>query len=67
MVLTGAVLGVESDVMDKFAGLVVGARVGQSVTHIASGRNLAINVRFGFFALQIISLIVMMLVIAGSA
>ena len=65
VVLVGAVAGVENEWVDKMARLIVVARVGQSLTHIASGSNLAINVRFGFFALQIVALVSMGIVVAG--
>jgi uncharacterized MAPEG superfamily protein len=38
---------------EALAVLVLGARVGQSITHIASGTNRAVLLRFSFFAVQL--------------
>ena len=45
--------------LDLLAEIVLAARVGQTLTHIASGSNLAVNVRFSFFGAQILSWILM--------
>ncbi len=41
------------EVTDGLAPWVVTARVGQSVVHLASTHNLAVTLRFGFFAVQL--------------
>jgi uncharacterized MAPEG superfamily protein len=67
VVLTGAVLGVDDDWLDRFAVIILSARVAQSVTHVASGSTVAINVRFTFFLVQVVSLIAMGVIVAGHA
>jgi uncharacterized MAPEG superfamily protein len=53
IVLIGAVTGLSSPTFDRLAEIYVVARVCQSTAHISSGRNLAVNVRFTFFVLQV--------------
>jgi len=53
VVLTGHVLGLTSGAFATLAEVYVAARVGQTIAHLASGRSLVINVRFGFFAVQL--------------
>jgi uncharacterized MAPEG superfamily protein len=65
VVLTGAVLGVESDWVERLAVAIIAARVGQSLTHVASGSGRAIQVRFTFFAVQVASLIAMGVIVAS--
>lgn len=67
VVLTGAVLGVGSEWLDRFAVILLCARVAQTLTHVASGSTLAINVRFSFFLVQVLSLIAMGVIVAGLA
>lgn len=67
VVLTGAVLGVTEGTVATLAEVIVVARVGQSLAHISSGSALAVNVRFTFFFVQLVSLIVMGVHIAGHA
>ncbi len=67
VVLTGAVLGVTEGTVATLAEVIVVARVGQSVTHISSGSAIAVNVRFTFFLVQLVSLIAMGVHIAGQA
>lgn len=57
VVLTGAVIGADAPMLDRFAVVYLGARVGQSVTHVASGSDLAVQVRFGFFLVQLVCLL----------
>ena len=65
VVLTGAVLGVEDDWVDRLAVAIVAARVGQSLTHVASAGGRAVQVRFTFFAVQVLSLIAMGVIVAS--
>ena len=59
VVLTAAVAGVDDVFMDRLAMVYLIARLGQTVTHIASGRSRAVNVRFSFFVTQITCAIAM--------
>jgi uncharacterized MAPEG superfamily protein len=52
VVLVATVAGIRAPVLDTLARLYLGARVGQSLTHIASGSVMAVNVRFTFFLVQ---------------
>jgi uncharacterized MAPEG superfamily protein len=54
LVLLGGLLGVSSAAFQAAAFAVLPLRVGQSVAHIASGRNRAVLVRFGFFSAQLV-------------
>jgi len=54
LVLMGGVIKLESSSFDLLAALVLPARVLQSVTHIASGSNRAVLVRFYFFCAQLV-------------
>jgi hypothetical protein len=49
---------------DTLARVHVRARVGQSVTHVASGSAMAVNVRFAFFFVRIVCLACFLLRIA---
>ena len=53
VVLTGHGLGVTSGTFSTLAQVYVGARVGQTIAHIASGRGLVINIRYAFFLTQL--------------
>jgi uncharacterized MAPEG superfamily protein len=57
VVLTGAVIGADSPTLDKLATVYLAARVAQSTVHVASGADLAVNVRFAFFATQLVCLV----------
>lgn len=59
IVLTGEVAGIHSSTIDTLAIVYVVARMGQTVAHIASGRNRVINIRFGFFLTQLVCAIAM--------
>ncbi len=67
VVIVGAVADVESAAFETGAWVVVAARVGQSLVHVASGSDLAVNLRFGFFLVQVATLITMGIVAAGLA
>lgn len=61
IVLVGALAKVDSSSFATLAQVVVGARVVQSVVHIASGSVLAVNVRFSAFCVQLGCLLAMAL------
>jgi len=62
VVLTGAVIGAEAPWLDRLAELYLLARIGQSLTHISSGSDRAIQVRFAFFGIQLLCLLGMILI-----
>lgn len=64
LVLTGVVAGVDSALFEGAAVTVLPARVLQSVTHVASGRNRAVLVRFAFFSVQLACFLAMAAAIA---
>ena len=53
VVLIATVAGIQSGVLEVLARVVLGARVGQSIAHVSSGSNMAVNVRFAFFLTQV--------------
>ena len=59
IVLVGGVAGATSGRLDLLAEIVLAGRIGQSLTHIAAGSNLAVNVRFSFFGAQLVAWILM--------
>ena len=61
VVLTAGTIGAESPTLDRLSVVYLAARVCQSLTHIASGSDAAINVRFGFYGVQLVCLVWMML------
>ena len=63
VVLTAAVAGIHAPMLGTLAKTYLGARIGQSLAHVASGSAIAVNVRFTFFVVQVACLIWMMLVI----
>jgi uncharacterized MAPEG superfamily protein len=67
VVLVATVAGIKSPVLDTLARLYLGARVGQSVTHVASGSPTAVNVRFTFFLVQFACLVGFLLTIWRAA
>jgi uncharacterized MAPEG superfamily protein len=60
VVLVATLAQVHGPTMDRFAETVLIARVGQSLAHLSSGSNLAVNVRFTCFLIQIACLVGMM-------
>lgn len=54
IVLTGAALGVSSGRLAQLSEVLVGARVAQSIFHVASGSSTAVNLRFAAFATQLV-------------
>jgi len=64
LVLLGASLGVTSAWFQVAAAGVLPARVGQSLAHIASGRDRAVLVRFYFYSVQLLCFLAMAAVLA---
>jgi len=62
VVLTGAVIGADAPWLDRLAEFYLLARIGQSVTHISSGSDRAIQIRFAFFGVQLLCLLGMILI-----
>jgi uncharacterized MAPEG superfamily protein len=54
LVLSAALVGVQGPLVDQIAMTILGARVGQSAAHVAGGDNIHVNVRFTFFAVQLV-------------
>jgi uncharacterized MAPEG superfamily protein len=69
LVLLGSSLGVASSAFQLAALVVLPARIGQSVAHLASGRNRAVLIRFYFYSVQLVCFAVMVgvLVLRGLA
>lgn len=61
VVLTGHVVGLHDGAFANLALAYVLARVGQTVSHIASSRSLIVNVRFTFFMVQMVCIAAMIL------
>jgi uncharacterized MAPEG superfamily protein len=53
-IIVVAALSGNADIADPLAPWLLGARVGQSITHIASTSNRAVQLRFGLFLIQIV-------------
>ncbi len=64
VVLTGAVAHAGSPLMDQLAEIYLGARVMQSLVHIASGHRFAVVVRLLCFVTQMVCLTAMGLLVA---
>ncbi|MGE0790943.1 MAG: MAPEG family protein [Sandaracinaceae bacterium] len=65
VVLTAAVTDVTSSTLDILAMVYLGARIAQTIAHIASGSSLVVNIRFSFFAVQLLALAAMIGLIAN--
>lgn len=63
VVLTAHVSGLGAPLFGTLATIYVCARVGQTVAHISSPSVMAVNVRFTFFAVQMVCLIWMALMV----
>lgn len=59
VVLTGHVIGLTAGTFAALAEVYVFARIAQSVTHVASGTAMAVNLRFSFFIVQACCLLAM--------
>ncbi len=64
LVLLGTALAIPGSLFQIAAFTVLPARVGQSVAHVASGRNRAVLVRFAFFSTQLLCFAVMAVLLA---
>ncbi|MEE8581738.1 MAG: MAPEG family protein [Myxococcota bacterium] len=64
LVLVAAAADVSEPRLGQLAVVILAGRVGQSVAHISSGRNLAVNVRFAFFLSQLVCFVWMGILIA---
>jgi uncharacterized MAPEG superfamily protein len=64
VVLVATLVGLRNPTLDTLARVYLGARVCQSLAHLSSGGNVAVNVRFGFFLTQVGCLVGFLLVIA---
>ena len=53
VVLVAAVAGIHAPILGTLAKTYLGARIGQSLSHVASGSVIAVNVRFTFFLVQV--------------
>ncbi|RMD82892.1 MAG: MAPEG family protein [Candidatus Dadabacteria bacterium] len=56
LVLSAAATGYSNPTFDQLAWAVALARIPQSLVHISSGSEVAINARFAFFAVQVFSM-----------
>jgi uncharacterized MAPEG superfamily protein len=59
VVLVGAVLDVTSPLLDALAITYLVGRVAQSITHLISTRSIAVNIRFGFYVVQVVAVVLM--------
>ena len=69
LVLVAHQVGLRDGLFATLSTVVVGARVGQTLMHLSSGRSRIINIRFGFFFIQVcamIGMLVLLLLQAGS-
>ena len=67
VVLVAAAVGLRSGALDAMAVAYLTARLGQSIAHVTPGAGLRFNVRFGFFAVQIVCLGGFLVILAASA
>ena len=67
VVVVGTLAGLKAPLFDTFARVYLGARLGQSMTHLSSGGNLAINVRFTFYLVQFGCLVGILYLLASKA
>lgn len=65
LVLLGGALNLNDSLFQGAAFAVLPARLGQSVAHVASGRNRAVLVRFGFFSVQLVCFVIMAVLLAA--
>lgn len=64
VVLVAAAVGAGGPALDGLARVYLGARVGQSVVHVSSGSDRAVQVRFTFFLVQLACLVAMGVIVA---
>lgn len=56
VVVVGVLSNVQAPMFSTLAQVVLGARVAQSIFHVSSGSNMAVNARFTAFLTQIVSM-----------
>lgn len=66
IVLAGALAHVDAPTFDTLAEVAVGARIGQSLVHVAGSTNHHVNVRFSFFVTQLVCFVLMAARVAGA-
>jgi len=59
VVLAGHVTGLTAGTFATFAQVYIAARVVQTLIHVSSGSVMAVNLRFGAFIVQVVSLVTM--------
>lgn len=64
-VFSGEIQGLSTGLFDQAATMVLLARIGQSLAHIASGSELAVAIRFGFFLVQLCAMALMGIIALG--
>ena len=64
VVLIATVAGIRAAILDTLSRVILGARIGQSLAHLSSGGEVAVNVRFAFFLAQLVCLVMFVLTIA---
>lgn len=62
VVVVGHLVGLRDGTFATLAMIYCGARVGQTLAHVVSGRSLAVNVRFTFFLVQIVVIVTMVVI-----
>ena len=68
LVIVGHLVGLRDGTFATLCQVFIGARVCQTLAHIASGRSMVVNVRFGFFLVQLtVYLILAYLLLTSSA
>jgi uncharacterized MAPEG superfamily protein len=63
IVLTGAILHIDGPLFARLATVVLGARVVQSLAHVASGGAMVVNLRFAAFVTQLACYVAMVVTI----
>lgn len=64
VVLVATAAGLKAPLFDTLSQVFLGARIGQTIAHLSSGGNVAVNVRFTFYLVQIGCLLGIMYVLA---
>jgi uncharacterized MAPEG superfamily protein len=67
IVFAASAAGYASPAFDALSLAVIGARAAQTLTHLASGSNAAIAIRFAFFAVQLAAFIAMAALVVDHA
>lgn len=56
-ILVAAMAGISTEATANLAGVILGARILQSLIHVASGSVLAVNLRFAAYLIQLLALV----------